>query len=135
MPVWLQVTASFLLAGAVIYFMFRLPRRGEAMYGWAPSLALLSVWSGVAAFALSPLLWFVHYPDFWIAVFLLFVEPVALAAGTLVLWIYRGLITSEPTILMQRLQARIGIGFGLMAVAVGYVYVLSHKTPFTPVGM
>ncbi len=135
MPVWLQVTASFLLVGAVIYYMFRLPRRGEALYGWAPPLALLSVWSGLVAAVLSPLLWVVRYPDLWVAALLLLLEPAALAAGTLVLWIYRGLNTAERTILIQRLQAKFGIGLGLAAVAVAYVYVFFHKTPFTPVGL
>ncbi len=135
MPVTLQVAASFLLVGAVLYYMFRLPRRGEALYGWAPPLALLSVWSGLIAAVLSPLLWVVRHPDIWIVAFLLLLEPAALAAGTLVLWIYRGLDTAEQTILVQRLQAKTGIGLGLIAVAVGYAYVLSHKTPFTPVGM
>ena len=135
MPIWLQVAASFALVGAVIYYMFRLPRSGEALYGWAPPLALLSVWSGLVAVLLSPLLWVVRYPDLWIAAFLLLLEPAALAAGTLVLWIYRGLNTDEQTILVQRLQAKIGVSLGLAAVAVGYAYVLCHKTPFTPVGM
>ena len=135
MPVWVQVAASFLLVAVVMWFMFRLPRRGESLYGWAPPLALLSVWSGLAAVVLTPLLWIVRYPDVWIAAFLLFLEPASLAAGILVLWIYRDLNTGEKTILLQRLQARIGIGLGLTAVAAGYAYVLMHKTPFTPVGV
>lgn len=131
----LQLVVSALIVLGVLWFMWRLPRRGEPLFPWAPPLAIISVWGGLLALAGSALLWLLPYPDRWVVLLFLILDPAAIATGTLVLWIYRGHEGTWETIALQRLQARVGIALGLLAVAVGYLYVLSHKTPMTPVGM
>ena len=41
---------------------------------------------------------------------------------------------TRQTIYLQQMQARVGITLGLIAVTIGYIYVITHKAPFTPVG-
>ena len=135
MRIALQLILSALIVVAVIWTIFRIPREGQALFGWAPRMALLSVWTSLAAVVLAGATWLLPAADVWIALSLLVVDPASLAAGVGVLWIYRGLVTDQPTVTMQRLQAKLGILLGLVAVAIGYSYVLTHKAPFTPVGM
>ena len=130
-----QVTASLLLLAGVLFFMWRLPKRSGAHFRWAPPLALLSPWAGLAAVLASALLWVVSQPDPWVAAVLLVLGPLSIGTGILVLWMYRRIDDPPPAALLHRLQARVGIGLGLLAVALGYAFVLTHKTPFTPVGL
>ncbi len=132
--VTLQVLASFALVAVVLWFMWRLPRRGESLYPWAPPLALLSAWTGLGSLAVTILLWMAPFPDLWLVVTFLGLYPASLAAGTLVLWIYRGALGTQDTIAAQLAQARVGIALGLLAVVLGYIYVMTHKTPFTAIG-
>jgi len=132
-PLWLQLLASALLVAAVLWYMFRLPPAGDTLVGLAPFMALASVWLGVFAALAAGLLWLVRHADSWVALSFLLLDPAALGAGILVLWIHRGR-RADPA-QMQRIQAMVGIGLGIASVIVGYVYVLSHKAPFTPVGM
>ena len=129
MPLWLQVVLSFLLVAVVLYFMWRLPRRGESFFGWAPPLALISAWTGLIAVICAVVTWFVARPDPLIAASFLFVDPAAIAMGAMVLWIYRGYESPEQTISQQRSQATVGIALGILAVVVGYVFVFVHKVP------
>jgi len=135
MRLWGQVTASYVLVAVVLWFMWRLPRRGESLFGIAPIMALGSAWLGVAAVVTSVLLWWVAMPDWLLAVVLLLLDPGALALGVLVLWVYRGEGSARPAIDQQRLQAKTGVALGLSAVVVGYAFVMTHKQLFTPVGM
>ncbi len=132
---WIQVGASGALVAGVLWWMWRLPRRGEAMLAVAPVMALGSVWLGLAGVGLSLGLWWVTLPDWLVAVVLLVFDPASIAAGVLVLWAYRGDRSGETTVWLQRQQAWVGIGLGLAAVAVGYWYVMTHKPLFTPVGV
>ena len=134
MSTTLQVAGSVLLVMVVLWFMWRLPRRGEALFGWAPPLALLSAWGGLLALAATLLLWVVSTVDAWLVLVLLMLDPGAIATGVLVLWIYRGHLGTSETIEMQVIQAKVGIFLGCIAVAIGYLYVMTHKTPFTPIG-
>lgn len=133
MRLTLQVLASALIVAGVLVFMWRLPRRGEWLYPWAPPLALGSAWLGLLALVLTALLWVLPAPDAWLVVLFLALDPAAIAAAVLVHWIYRGAAGSE-TIELQRLQAKVGLTLGVLAVALGYAYVMTHKTLFTPVG-
>ena len=135
MPLTIKIFASAALVMAVLWFMWRLPHRGDALDGWAPPLALLSAWLGLAGVVMSALLWVLPYPDRWITLLFLLLDPAAIAAGVLVLWIYRGRAGTAPTIDAQCLQARVGVALGIAAVAIGYIYVISHKAPGTPVGV
>ncbi len=132
--VTLQVLASLGLVAAVLFFMWKLPASGERFYGWGPPLALMSAWAGLIGVVFSLLLWIMPMPDLWVTAILLVLDPAAICAGTLVLWIYRHHDGIEETIYMQRTQARIGITLAMVAVTIGYVFVMTHKDPFTPVG-
>ena len=134
MQLTIQVLASAALVLAVLWFMFKIPRRGDALFGWAPPMALISVWVGVAALLATVGLWWLPQPDRWLVGIFLFLDPGAIAGGTLVLWIYRGFDAPGDAVAMQRLQAKVAITLGLAAVVLGYIYVMTHKTPFTPVG-
>ncbi len=133
MQIAFQVFVSFLLVVGVLWFMWRLPREGEKLYGWAPPLAFISPWAGLISLTVTILLWFLQAPDGWLPAIFLVLDPAAIGCGVLVLWIYRGAEASE-TVGAQRIQAKVGIVLGLLCVAVGYYYVMTHKTPFTPVG-
>lgn len=135
MPFWLKILLSLLLVAAVFWFMWRLPRRGESYFGWAPSLALLSPWIGLLALGLSVVLWIAPHPDPLVALSFLALDPAAITSGSLVLWIYRRYETTEKTVREQILQAKVGIALGLLAVASGYLFVFTHKAPGTAVGI
>lgn len=135
MRVALQVAASALLVAVVLWWMWRLPRKNETLFAWAPPLGLLSAWCGVVALIGTALLWAAAQPDRWIAMLFLVIDPAAVASGTLVLWIYRDFETDLETVALQRMQAKVGIVVGIAAVALGYLFVMTHKTPFTPVGV
>jgi len=134
-----QVVVSVLIVLAVLWWMWRLPRRDGAWFGWAPPLALVSAWSGMIGLILSLLLWILPYPDSWLVLVFLVLDPAAIGAGTLVRWIYRDYETFDDaearTVDMQRIQANVGIMLGIAAVALGYFYVMTHKAPLTPVGI
>lgn len=130
----LQVAASAALVVAVLWAMWRLPVSGERFFGWGPPLALFSAWCGLAGIVLSALMWALPNPDVWVVWAMLVLDPAALCAGILVLWIYRRDHAVEETVRMQIVQAKVGVVLGLAAVAVGYTFVMTHKAPFTPVG-
>lgn len=135
MQLTLQLIVSAMIVLAVLWWMWRLPAsRGETLYGWGPPLALLSVWVGLVSLVTTVVLWFAPFPDALIVILFLLMDPAALTAGVLVLWIYRGDERDEQTVELQRQQAWVGIILALLAVAGGYAYVMTHKSPFTPVG-
>ncbi len=115
--------------------MWRIPRRGDALFDWAPSLALISTWAGLIALGASAALWLQSSPDPWIASILFFLDPGAIGAGVLVLWIYRRYDSVEHTVGHQILQAKVGIALGLIAVAMGYLFIFTYKPPGTVIGV
>lgn len=130
----LQVILSGLLVITVLWFMWKLPRKNNGHFDWAPPLALLSAWGGALSAIASGLLWVVQFPDSWLVLVLLVLDPGAIGAGALVLWIYRGNEATHESIHLHRLQARVGIVLGLLAVTLGYVFVMTNKMILTPVG-
>lgn len=128
-----QVGASVALVVIVLVFMWRMPRRGEAYYPWAPPMALGSVWIGLLGVLSAAAMFFVPSPDAMVIAVCQFLAPISVGLAVLVFWVYRGADDAE-TILLQRLQAKVGLALGVLAVAVGYAYVLSHKAPLTPIG-
>jgi len=138
MRLFIQVVVSCLIVVGVLWFMWRLPRRSESLYPYAPILSLGSVWMGLLAVVGSALLWWVGFPDQLLVVVMLILDPGSISAGVLVLWIYRGAHSmdsqSQDTNRQHRQQACVGIVMGLIAVVLGYVYVMTHKRLFTPVG-
>ena len=128
MRVAIEVVVSVLVVAGVLWWMWRLPRRAEAGYAWAPLLALGSAWSGLIATVSAAALWVVTSPDHWLPVVLLLMAPGAISMGIWVLWIYRGTRRALTTIDLQKAQAMVGIFLGLLATAAGYLYVLSHQS-------
>ncbi len=123
-----------MLVATVVWWMWRLPATENAYYGWAPPLALGSAWLGLIALAAGAAMWVLPYPDILITVCFLAIDPAAICMGTLVLWIYRRDESALETVQQQRLQARIGVVLGLLAVVVGYSFVFAHKAPGSAVG-
>lgn len=138
----LQVAGALLLVAAVLWWMWRLPRRGQTGAGDVPPasaawLALLSPWAGLAALATAALAWLIAWADLLLTVTLLALSPLAVGAGVLVLWVHRGASPGDEHAAArssQRLQAWVGLVLGLAAVAIAYAFALTHKMPFTPVG-
>lgn len=134
MSLTLQLLASAVIVLGVLVFMWRLPRHNENLFPWGAPLAFISVWSGLIGLLLTALLWVLSYPDRWLVLILLVLDPLALTSATLVFWLYRGYSKVLHAVAMQKLQARVGLTLGSLAVALGYLYVMTHKTPFTEVG-
>ena len=136
MQISVQILISALIVLAVLWGMWRIPRKGDALFGAAPRMAFISTWMGLTALIASAALWALpaNGADQAVVVVFLGLDPASIACGVLVLWIYRGYETHEDTIGLQRAPAWMGIILGLLAVAVGYAFVMTHKTLFTPVG-
>ncbi len=139
MRLFAQILASGLIVAGVLWWMWRLPRRSDAWLTIAPWLALGSAWLSLASVVSSAGLWWASAPDWLVTVVFLLLDPGAIGAGVLVLWVHRDWKTwagdDAQTVARQRQQAWVGIALGLTAVAIGYVYVMTHKRIFTPVGM
>ncbi len=134
MTTTVEVGLSVLVVAVVLWWMWRLPQGGQRWFGWAPPLALASAWLGLLAVGVSGFTWIAASPDRWLPVTLLFLAPGSLAAGILVMWIYRDTESPQVTVEQQKLQARVGIGLAVLAIVVGYAFVLTHKRPFTSIG-
>ncbi len=113
---------------AVLFYMWQMKGDCKKHYPWAPALGITSVWSGLCALLGTVMLWFfpVFFND-WLITSLLFLTPFSATAGVLVLWLYRhepreGL---EETIFFQLSQAKVGIFFSLIAIVLGYWFVLA----------
>ena len=115
----IQLIVSALIVLAVLWFMWRLPRSGDKYFSWAPPLAFISAWMGLLGLVLSVVVRWLRYPDTWVALLFLMIDPIAIGTGTLVLWVYRGHDSAVQTIAMQHIQARVGIALGILAVAAG----------------
>ncbi|MBI1338546.1 MAG: hypothetical protein GC164_16505 [Phycisphaera sp.] len=133
--IYVQVGSSVLLVAAVLFFMWKMRTDGQAYYPWGPPTALCSAWLGLVALLLSVLLWWLPRADLWLAALLLILDPVSIGSGVLVLWMYRREKQPDDTIVLQRVQGKVGIALGVLAVVLNYVFVMTHKTPFTPVGL
>lgn len=99
--------------------------------GWLsrflPWLPLVSVWLGLACCATS--VWMVvrrrTLSQFELVTPLnLYACCLGMTLGVVVLWGYRKRDESEPGIVQQRLQAKVGIGLSLAAVVVVYLLIM-----------
>lgn len=92
--------------------------------------ALLSVWLGLASFALAVVM-LAYRPamsDRAIVLILYFGAPGALCLAGLTLWAHRTDEDPEPGILAQRLQSKVAITLALAAAAIVYGLIIgSHK--------
>lgn len=130
----LQVGISILVVIAVLYAMWRLPRKGDALDPWAPPLALASAWSGLLAAIVAPLLWLLPKPDLWLVALFLVLDPLSLTSGILVHWLYRDTPNTGEARRMHMTQATVGITLGLIALSLGYLFVMTHKSIGSAVG-
>lgn len=145
MPVNIQVAVSVLVVVVVLAAVWRMPRRGDRWFGWAPPLALGSAWTGLLSVLGSALLWVLPVGrDVLIALLFLLLIPGSLTAGLLVYWIYRGVtgdgrpvdIQIDPAIdrpdavSMHRMQAGVGLTFSCAAIAIGYAFALLRDLSF-----
>ena len=129
MPLWTRLLLSALLVATVFWCMWRVPPRVTALTPWAPWLALISPWLGVAALGCAVAVWPAGHADPLVAITLMVLSPGAIASGAGVLWVHRGVPTSDGAIAAQRLQARVGIGLGLLAALLVYVFVFLSRRP------
>ncbi len=128
----LQVIGSLVIIFGVLWWMWRVP--GEAVSGSlaAAVLAFCSVWIGLAAIGLAGWLWWSANPGPW-AVASVLVWAAGLSCGLLALWTYRHTpaSTMSEQVLLQRLQARVGVALGLVAVAMWYVFMIARLSTLT----
>lgn len=131
----LKVVASLAFIFFVLWCMWRIKGEPVTDSPAAPILALASTWAGLASVATAIWLWITSQPDIWVVIDVIF-WAAAISSGGLAMWVYRHTPPTQMTepIQMQRMQARVGIGLGLAAVALWYVFILSHKPILTPTG-
>lgn len=129
----MQVLVSMAIIVGVVWWVWRLPGEAITESASAPYLSLGSVWAGLAAVLHNFLLVKNPFSPVTITIGVV-LYAIAISAGYLALWTYR--YTSPATmtepIHMQRMQARIGLGLGILAVTMWYV-ILLNAAP-VPVG-
>lgn len=92
-------------------------------------LALISVWLGLASFALG-IVMLVYRPamtDAAIILVLYFGAPGALCLAGIVLWANRTDEHPEPALLAQRLQSKVAIMLALAAAAIVYALIIGSQ--------
>ncbi len=123
----IQVVVSLLIIFGVLWWMWRIP--GEAIRGSvaAAMLAFVSVWFGVASIGAAAWLWWTSVPQFW-AVSTVLIWAAAISTGLLALWTYRHTPVDQmpEEVHLQRMQARLGVALGLVAVALWYIYMITR---------
>ncbi len=131
----LQVVVSAIFIFVVLVGVWRIPGAAVLDSALAPVLAFSSVWVGLASVVVGGYLWFAGNADAWVFVHVL-VWAAAITLGSLALWIYRHTPAEQMTepIQMQRGQARVGLFFGVMAVVLWYIFVITHAGAVTPGG-
>ena len=128
----IQVVISLMIIFGVLWWMWRLP--GEAVEGSnaATTLSFSSVWLGVASIVVAVWLWWTDDPQFW-AVTTVMMWAAALSTGLLALWTYRHtpIDRMAEEVLLQRLQARVGVGLGLVSIALWYAFMILRFSTLT----
>lgn len=125
-----QVLVSLGIILGVVWWVWRLPGSPVTDSASAPYLALGSVWIGLAAVLHNIRLWLDPLAPVVIATGVI-LYALAITAGYFALWTYRATppeMMFEP-IVLQRQQARMGIGLGLLAVALWYLILLRAAPP------
>lgn len=123
----IQVIVSLAIIFGVLWWMWRLPGEPGAASHWSSVLSFCSAWLGLAAVGVGVWLWWTVRPERW-AVAAVLVWAAALATGLLALWTWRRTPAERlpEEVLLQRLQARVGVGLGLLAVALWYAFMITH---------
>lgn len=128
----LQVIGSLVIIFGVLWWMWRIPGEAESGSLAAAVLAFCSVWIGLVAIGVAGWLWWSANPGPW-AVASVLVWAAGLSCGLLALWTYRHTPASAMSeeVLLQRLQARVGVALGLVAVAMWYVFMIVRLSTLT----
>ncbi len=138
----LQVIVSLLIIFGVLWCMWRIPGEPVTASLAATTLSFVSVWLGVASVVVTLWLWWTSQPQTW-AITSVLIWAAALSSGLLALWTYRHTPVDRmpEEVLLQRLQARVGVGLGLVAVTLWYIFMitrfagLTFATTDVPIGM
>lgn len=89
-------------------------------------IALLGIWTGLATLLLAVAM-VVHRPwftDVTVPVVVMFGSPGSLCLCGIVLWALRKEDASDPAVVAQRRQAKVGIVLALIAAAIVYALVI-----------
>ena len=129
----LQVLGSLAIIFGALWWMWRLPGEAVTASAAATVLAFGSAWLGVVSVGFAAGLGLLHDAEWPVAVSVA-LWAAALATGGLTLWVYRRTPAEQMSeaVLMQRLQARVGIILGLLAVGLWYAFVITHAANLPP---
>jgi len=138
----IQVIVSLMIIFGVLWWMWRIPGEPVTASLAATTLSFASVWLGVASVLIALWLWWTSQPQLW-AITSVLIWAAALSSGLLALWTYRHTPVDRmpQEVLLQRFQARVGVGLGLVAVTLWYIFMISRFASLTfaptdvPVGM
>lgn len=125
----LLVLGSLLIIFGGLWWMFRIPGEAVIESASAPILAFVSVWLGVAAAGQGAWMWIRNHPELLISTAITYAA--ALSTAGWALWTYRHTPPDQMTeeIQLQRLQSRVGIALGLVAVFLWYTFIFTHVRP------
>jgi len=129
----IQVVVSLVIIFGVLWWMWRIPGEAVTASISATVLAFCSVWIGVAAIGVVGWLWWTAHPGPWAVVSVL-IWAAALSTGLLALWTYRHTPRDRmpEEVLLQRVQARVGVALGLIAVVMWYVFMIVRLSMLAP---
>lgn len=125
----MQVVLSAAFIFAVLFGVWRIPGEAVTDSAVAPLLAFSSVWVGISSVVVGGYLWIAANQDTWVFIHVL-VWSAAISLAGFSLWIYRHTPAEQMTepIQLQRAQARIGLFFGIIAVVLWYIFVITHAS-------
>lgn len=133
----IQVIVSLMIIFGVLWWMWRIPGEPVTASLAATTLSFVSVWVGVASVGVALWLWWTSNPQMW-AITSVLIWAAALSSGLLALWTYRHTPVDRmpEEVLLQRLQARVGVGLGLVAVVLWYIFMIVRfsSLTFAPAG-
>lgn len=123
----IQVLGSLAIIFGVLWWMWRIP--GSAVLDSTAGVlcSFVSVWIGLASVIGGLFLWITDRPEIWVPLHVA-LWAAAISTGGLGLWVYRHTPPEQMTepIQWQRMQARIGLGEGLLAVILWYAFMIRN---------
>lgn len=128
----LQVIVSLMIIFGVLWWMWRIPGEPVTASLAATTLSFVSVWLGVASVGVAMWLWWTSNPQSW-AITSVLIWAAALSTGLLALWTYRHTPVDRmpEEVILQRFQARVGVGLGLLAVVLWYIFMIVRFSSLT----
>ena len=128
----IQVIVSLMIIFGVLWWMWRIPGEPVTASLAATTLSFASVWLGVASVGVAMWLWWTSQPQMW-AITSVLMWAATLTSGLLALWTYRHTPVDRlpEEVLLQRLQARVGVGLGLLAIFLWYIFIIVRFSSLT----